>query len=452
MFPELPTRFPDPIGDRTIDIVVVGESSAEGVPFDKWLSVGKVAAWGLEQAMPGRAVRLEGVALAGDTLEGQHQKLASLAHKPDLFIIYCGHNEFSSRLWWSRDLGHYWVDQVPSRWDAFVTRLEHASAVCGMISERADACRIALPPPTKTGRGVVDVPLYMPVEYDFLLKDFHERIESLVKYAESVGAVPVLIAPPGNDASYEPNRSFLPSAVEKPDRERFELEVLGARKAERGDRAAAIARYRAMIARYPTFAECHFRLARLLEQEAAWDEAYEEYKTARDLDGYPNRCLTAFQDAYRETAKRHGCLLIDGQALFHAVGRHGLLDDHLFQDAMHPSLLGHLILSQAVLDGLKARGALGWPRNAPAVVIDPARCLEHFGFKPDQWVGLCKWTSGFYSLMALARFDSDERLRKEVRYKNARLKLEAGAAAETLGLANIGTPGALPRIPPELVR
>lgn len=451
VFPELPTEFPDPVGDRAIDVVVVGESSAQGVPFDKWLSIGHVVAWGLEQAMPDRPVRLEGVAMAGDTLEGQYQKLVSLPRRPDLFIIYCGHNEFASRLWWSRDLGHYWIDQVPSRWERLVTGVEHVSAVCGMISESAAACRIGLPP-TKIGRGVVDVPLATPLEYELLLRDFHKRVDALVRYAESVGAVPVLIAPPGNDASYEPNRSYLPSATEKRDRERFELEVLSARKAERGDLAAAIARYRGLIARQPSFAECHFRLARLLEKQEAWDEAYEEYKTARDLDGYPNRCLTAFQDAYREAAKKHGCLFIDGQALFHAVGRHGLLDDLLFQDAMHPSLLGHLVLSQAVLDGLRSRAALGWPKTTPAVIIDPARCLEHFGFKPQSWEGLCKWTSGFYNLMALLRFDSDERLRKEVRYKKAELQLEAGARAESLGLVNIGVPQAIPSIPPALVR
>ncbi len=451
VFPQLPTTFPDPVGDRAIDVVVVGESSAQGVPFEKWLSIGKVVAWGLEQAMPDRPVRLDGIAMSGDTLEGQHQKLVSLARRPEIMIIYCGHNEFSSRLWWSRDLGHYWVDQVPSRWERFVNGIEHSSAICGLLSESAAACRIALPP-TRGGRGIVDVPLTTPAEFEILLRDFHRRVEHLVHYAESVGAVPVLIAPPANDAGYEPNRSYLPSSTQASERERFELEVLAARKAEGGGTAAGIARYRDLIARWPSFAECHFRLARLLEKQGEWDEAYEEYKTARDLDGYPNRCLTAYQDAYREAAKKHDCLFIDGQALFHAVGRHGQLDDLLFQDAMHPSLLGHLILSQAVLEGLKARGAVGWPKDVPAMVINPARCLEHFGFQPQHWKGICKWTSGFYSLTAMLRFDSDERLRKEVRYKNARRRIDEGARAETLGVDNLGAPPSIPRIPELFIR
>ena len=85
-------------------------------------------------------------------------------------------------------------------------------------------------------------------------------------------------------------------------------------------------------------------------------------------------CLTSFQDAYREVAARHACVLIDGQAYFHKVGRQYQLDDDLFQDIMHPSLRGFIALSQAVLQALAARHAFGWPQDVPAPVIDPAAC------------------------------------------------------------------------------
>ena len=57
----------------------------------------------------------------------------------------------------------------------------------------------------------------------------------------------------------------------------------------------------------------HFRLARLLEQAEAHEEAYREYVKARDLDGHPMRCPTAFQDVYRQLAPRFGAILVDGQ-------------------------------------------------------------------------------------------------------------------------------------------
>ena len=52
----------------------------------------------------------------------------------------------------------------------------------------------------------------------------------------------------------------------------------------------------------PGFAETHFRLGLLLERAGAWDEAYEHFVKARNLDGLPIRCTTAFQDVYHEVA------------------------------------------------------------------------------------------------------------------------------------------------------
>src|SRR5262249_25560589 len=52
--PRLRTRFPDPPGDRIVDVVVLGESSAAGVPYDEWLSVGEMVAWPLREALPHR--------------------------------------------------------------------------------------------------------------------------------------------------------------------------------------------------------------------------------------------------------------------------------------------------------------------------------------------------------------------------------------------------------------
>ncbi len=120
-----------------------------------------------------------------------------------------------------------------------------------------------------------------------------------------------------------------------------------------------------MIERQPEFAEIHFRLARLLEQAGALQEAYREYILARDLDGHPTRCPTAFQDVYRSLAPRYGAILVDGQAVFHARHPHGLLDDYLFNDGMHPSLEGQVALAEAVLAGLKEHHALGWPASCP---------------------------------------------------------------------------------------
>ena len=117
----------------------------------------------------------------------------------------------------------------------------------------------------------------------------------------------------------------------------------------------------------------------LLEKTGDWDEAYRQFIAARDLDGMPMRCLSTFQQAYFDVAERHDCVLVDGQALFHAIGPHGQLDDTLFADVMHPSLRGHIALASGILDALYKRRAFGWSHDQSAPLIDPARCAAHFG-------------------------------------------------------------------------
>ena len=53
--PELPTRFAEPHGDSEVTLVVLGESSAAGVPYESWLSVGQIVAWKLGEVKIGRA-------------------------------------------------------------------------------------------------------------------------------------------------------------------------------------------------------------------------------------------------------------------------------------------------------------------------------------------------------------------------------------------------------------
>jgi tetratricopeptide (TPR) repeat protein len=158
--------------------------------------------------------------------------------------------------------------------------------------------------------------VYTEIEYKILLADFQERLEAIVAYAHNLGSLVVLMVPPGNDAGYDPNRSWLPAATPRGEREAFALAILSARRLEEHDPAVAMEQYRALLAAQPSFAEVHYRLAKLLEQSGAWDEAYEHYIAARDRDGYPQWMLTDVQAIYHEVAARYKCILIDGQAYF----------------------------------------------------------------------------------------------------------------------------------------
>jgi lysophospholipase L1-like esterase len=441
---ELRSDFPDSHDDRQIDVVVLGESSAEGVPFNQWLSIGALIKWKLQEVFPARKVEHQTLAMSAETLERQQKKIEWLRRRPEIMIIYCGHNEFSTRLGAERDLAYYFDDELPTTWSRLVERVEACSKMCEMLRENVEKCRIAIPPPEWGARELIDSPAYSSTEYTTLLVDFRRRLELLVTYAMKLGALPVLIVPAANDAGFDPNRSFLPASTPRREREAFRHDFLDAKRLEPSDPAAAIAAYRSLVAKQPGFAETHYRLAQLLEKQLAWEEAYEHYAQARNQDGYPMRMLTSFQDVYREVGSRHDCIMIDSQEYFHAIGQHGLLDDVLFQDGMHPSLRGQIALAQRVLQALRDRRVLGWPEDKLAPVIEPSECVKRFGFGPAEWLFVCRWNIMFYDMTHAIRYEASDRLRKRQRYVAAASRLAAGESPEAQGFSNLGIPEPVP--------
>ena len=112
------------------------------------------------------------------------------------------------------------------------------------------------------------MPVYSSTECATVLQGFRGRLDAMVSYVKDLGAIPVLILPSANDAGFEPNRSYLAAATPRSKREEFARDFLAARRREADDPAGSLNLYRALAAGQPTFAETHFRIARLLAPRA----------------------------------------------------------------------------------------------------------------------------------------------------------------------------------------
>lgn len=435
--PQLPLRFEDKPASE-VRLVVLGESSAVGFPCQEWLSIGRVVTWGLERSIPSRRFSLQTIAHEGDTLEDQHRALSRLERRPDAIIVYCGHNEFAKRYPPHRDVGHY-LDK-PRRvpfWE-LDSRLGVHSALCTVIRHAIDKRSVGIPPSFRSARPLVDVPVFSEADSSERLADFRHRLEVIASYCEQIGALLVLVVPPGNDADFEPNRSYLPRGTPPEQRDAFSHAFLAVKQRESIDAAGCIESYKELLNQQPGFAEAHFRLARLLRQAGHWEEAYQHFVAARDLDGFPVRCIGPLQQAYRDVAQSHDAVLVDGQELFHVIGEHGLLDDRLFHDAMHPSVRGHIALGQAVLQALYERRAFGWSDHSPPPRLDYAECESHFGLDSNAWKILCDRGAMFYYGTASSRYDPSERLAKLEAFRQGSRRISEGAPPRSIGLPNIG--------------
>ncbi len=439
--PSLPTVFPPtaPAEDE-LSLVVIGGSSAMGYLYDPIVSVGQVVAWNLEHARPGRRVALDIRANLGKNLEDMHKGLVTLKRRPDALVVYSGHNEYLSRFETHRDAGYSEAPEGNLLLQLY--RMSLRSPFCLWVYETVRHHRLGGPPPAINHHKLIDAPAFTPSEHLQIVMDFRRRLEAIVAYCEQIGAVPILIVPPGNESGFEPNRTVLPAQVSQAERQALTEQFRQARALEKDDPSSSQTLYRSLLDRQPDFAEAHFRLARLLEQEGEFEEAREHYIRARDLDGFPVRCRSDLAAIYHEVASRYNAILVDGPAILRTTSRHGILDDAAIHDAHHPTLASHLKLAQAVLDKLHQRAAFGLGvEGAPAPIVDPAECAAHFQIDARVWAAVCVKAGTYFKHLSTARYDPAERVAKQVRFEQAGSQIREGLRLpEQAGIPGIGQP------------
>ena len=171
-------------------------------------------------ADPPADVPCGGAGPAGWTLEQMQQRLAESARRPDLVILYAGHNEFASRYGWSADVPYY-HDDPRAPWPCRLARSVAAhSPLCRLLAEALGREPVAARPPAQH-RPLVDVPSYTAGQYAERLADFERRLEAMLADLKRAGVLTVLIVPPGNDAGFEPSRSVLPPETPRAARDAF---------------------------------------------------------------------------------------------------------------------------------------------------------------------------------------------------------------------------------------
>ena len=373
----------------------------------------------------------------GATLEAMHQKLAGLTRRPDMLIVYSGHNEFLARFsLWNR-VAYYDDERSLRRGGVWLKHAQEISPLCTLIAENLEKQRVGMIPARSLGvmEVVVGRPFCTLAEASAVVADFQRRLDSIVTGCEQIGCLPVVIIPPGNDAA-EPIQSYADPGTSLAARRALYRRLMEIRLLEDHASASAVVAYQEILADQPLLALAHYRLARLLQSAGSFSEANRHFVLARDHDGLPMRCTTALESAHRSVARRHqsGLVLVDGPAVLRARSRHGVLDNCLFHDNVHPNLKAYLALAEAMLASLKAQGAFGWPASTPVPVLDPDRCAAQFGIDSHAWVVVCKRSAAHCSQLASLSIDPTEQVNRRIAYKLAAERIEAGTLPESAGI------------------
>jgi len=349
-------------------IFCLGGSSSYGFPWGAEAAFTSIVGEALAATHPERqveAVNASGVSYAMHRMNIVADEL--LAYKPDIFLVYEGHNEFIEPSFFAA-LKHR---------STIRTRLEYAtsySRLCSSIRSAAERLRGPQHSPVSGFETRVlrdQSHLYSPQEKEAIVAEFRWRLERLVGRARGAGVKVVLATVPCNLRQWRPEASTTGSSLTERDRQRrSDLFVSGSRllKSGRFELAAADLDQAARIA--PHHAETQFLLGQAYEGLGRFDDARSAYQRACDQDASPIRRLSGINSAIREIAHQQGALLVDVDRFFEQQSEHGLVGFNLIEDYVHPTRQGHELIAWQIWEAMEGAGWFDDKPHAEKAIFD----------------------------------------------------------------------------------
>jgi len=307
----------------TVRIFCMGGSTTYGSPFDDATSFCGWLRALLPVADPSRkweVVNCGGLSYASYRVTRLMEECSR--HEPDLFIAYCGHNEFLERRTYGEML------------DAPGPLLRAATAITrtrtGTVIKRAlDAVR------TRPADRRTILPAEVEAELDNtvgpehyhrddewasrVVAHFRLNLARMADIARAAGARMLFVTPASNLKDCSPFKS------------------------EGGDGRDAGA---------------HYRAGQTLLAKGRYAEAREAFARARDEDVCPLRATTPMVRIVAEAAADRRVALVDFARLIDERAPHGIPGSEHFLDHVHPTISAHRLLALAIIDTLAEHSLL----------------------------------------------------------------------------------------------
>jgi lysophospholipase L1-like esterase len=378
--PPQPQRdFPAEKAPGTYRIFVVGESSAEGVPYGASLAFSSWLAHRLEAEAPEARWEVVNAALAGAQSWSVLSIVRDIArHQPDLLVVYLGHNEIGTRF------------SARARWALAPTRLWLRARLGDLRLYRV---LVSLLPAQTQRRLRIDPNDMDQPEEEFTLTRpdrgrvyataadrklaaalYRERVEEIVRVMRAVGARTMLLTLSQNFSDFPPVVSAHRPGMRSDEKASWRTAVRQGDLLAPHDCGAALAAWARAEAIDDGVASLQFKMAGCERALGRLDAARARYRIASDLDLLSQGAPTQLNDVLREVAGQEGATLVDVDAAFTAASGTHLVGDDLFVDSHHPNVRGHQLIAAAVAEAIRAQGVpVPAARWRPDAYVDPDR-------------------------------------------------------------------------------
>lgn len=335
---------------QTIRVFCFGESTTAGFPYEYNAVPSELLRDRLVAAFPGKNIEVINTAIAAtnsftiDEFAGELVK-----YKPDLFVVYMGHNEF---------YGVYGVGSTISvgknrsliktylwlgRFKTFILLKNLINSVTEMFSsDNTRENKVLMEEMAKTSIR------YNSDDYKTAVSTFRENYEEVIKIARE-NNVPIIISNlVRNENGLYPFVSFHSESISDSLKARSSrLYDLGLGKMNAKDYSGAAEYFNESLSIDSIPANVHYSLGKCYEQLGKYDQAEKQYSLAADLDGLRFRAPSVFNNIITRLGEQFRVPVADVKYQFKQNSENGIMGSNLLVDHVHPNIRGYFLLAKA---------------------------------------------------------------------------------------------------------
>jgi lysophospholipase L1-like esterase len=387
-------------------VFCLGGSTVQGRPyaietsFTTWLELS------LEEADPRRlfnVVNCGGISYASYRLVPILEEV--LNYQPDLIVLYTGHNEFLE----DRTYRHIKQCSATTR---FIlqqsTRLRSLNALRSYRNQRqlahvtvADTPRLGMEVQTRLdAQGGLAMYHRDPTWHRGVVEHFEYNIRRMIALCQDAGVNVWIVDPVCNLASCPPFKSQHREGMTSEQRARWQQLRHEASKWYRVDMNRAVHLMEQARAIDGLHAGLVYDLGTCYALLGRGEQARAAYLQAKEHDVCPLRIIEPLRQAIRRAAAEFDVPLIDVNGLFARECRQGIPGGYLLVDHVHPSITGHQMIAQLMIEQARRSGIIAvdanWTaRRDQAYARHTATLGDEYYFRAQTRLeGLRRWATG----------------------------------------------------------
>jgi len=374
-------------------IFCLGGSTVQGRPYSRQTSFTTWLQLALQTAEPGRTwevINCGGVSYASYRLLPILKEC--LEYEPDLFVICTGHNEFLE------DRTYPTLKQASPFWKGAHEQLARLRTY-NVLREAAQPVD-----GTTEGEGRAELKSEVDALLDYeeglkayerddvwkagIVEHFEQNLRGMIATLRRADIPAILVLPPSNLSDSPPFKSQHRSGLSESDRADWDQLVAQAKEYVRSDPDRAIELMLAAAQIDDQYALLHFQLGKCYEATERFGSARKHHELARELDVCPLRAVAAIEKATRAVAADKGVPLVDAHELLESRCPSGILGERFLVDHVHPSIEGHQLIAETLLEDMVQQGWLestsGWNEQTAEVYMRHLESLDDIYFARGQ--------------------------------------------------------------------